>query len=431
MSSTRKPRICSLDKTNLDEDYHHSILISALRSVAALQVLATHLRGEFYPSLATLAEPTLWYQGLAFLTGFGHVAVLIFFLLSGWLVGGSLLNKLARPQILAAYAIDRLTRMWIVLVPAFILTLVLAALGNAIEPDHVSFAPDKEFSAASFLGNLFGMQGMAVPRFGGNFSLWSLANEMWYYALFPLLLLYFCARSLFGRVASLLVSALVASQLLVDITLYFLLWLLGVVFSRIRIELPRPMRWALILVLVAVVVVCRLEGSIGTLIVATFPEDLLISLLFLCLLSSLQFPADRTRPGNRLALLVAKLAPFSFTLYVVHYPILLTIKQIFRSHGVEHLSTHDPRSLIVYGAMFLAIVTFAWLFHLPFEAQTYRVRAFLKRLLLKPLNASAPASASSSGTSAPAGCRTSARGPDAPSRAAGRSVRTRQARTSL
>lgn len=431
MSSTVQPSIRSLDKTNLDESYQHSILISALRSLAALQVLATHLRGELYPSLATVSDPTLWYQGLAFLTGFGHSAVLIFFLLSGWLVGGSLLNKLDRPQILASYAIDRLTRMWIVLIPAFVLTLVLATLGKSIEPEHFSFAPDNEFSALSFLGNLFGLQGMAVPRFGGNFSLWSLANEMWYYALFPLLLLYFSARSWFARVASLLASALIASQLLVDITLYFLLWLLGVVFSRIRIEMPRPVRRTLILVLVAVVVYCRLEGSIGTLIVATFPEDLLISLLFLCVLSSLQYPADRTRPENRLALLVAKLAPFSFTLYVIHYPILLAVKQFLRLHGIGPLSTHNPASLLVYATLFLAIVGFAWLFHLPFEAQTHRLRAFLKRLLLKPLSASAPASASSSGTSAPAACRTSAVNPGAPSRGAGKSVRTGRARTSL
>jgi peptidoglycan/LPS O-acetylase OafA/YrhL len=331
-----------------------------------------------------VSDPALWYRGLAFLTGFGHVAVLIFFLLSGWLVGGSLLNKLDRPQILTSYAIDRLTRMWIVLVPAFVLTLVLATLSNAVEPDHFSFAPQNEFSGAAFLGNLVGMQGMAVPRFGGNFSLWSLANEMWYYALFPLLLLYFSARTRLARVGSLLVSALIASQLLVDITLYFLLWMLGVVFSRIRIVLPRPMRWALVLALVAVVVYCRLEGSIGTLIVETFPEDLLISLIFLCVLSSLQYPADRTRPGNRLALLVAKLAPFSFTLYVVHYPILLTIKQFLRPHGIGHLSARDPSSLIVYGALFLAIVIFAYLFHLPFEAQTHRLRGFVKQLVLKP-----------------------------------------------
>jgi len=37
----------------------------------------------------------------------------------------------------------------------------------------------------------------------------------------------------------------------------------------------------------------------------------------------------------------------------------------------------------VFCALFVAIVAFAWLFHLPFEAQTNRVRAFVKRLVLE------------------------------------------------
>lgn len=383
MSSTGEPSIRLLGKTNLNEDYQHAVLISALRSAAALQVLATHLRGELYPSLKTVSDPTLWYQGLAFLTGFGHVAVVIFFLLSGWLVGGSLLNKLDQPQILGSYAIDRLTRMWIVLVPAFLLTLALAALSKTIDPSQVSLTPNNEFSATAFIGNLIGLQGMAVPRFGGNFSLWSLSNEMWYYALFPLLLLPFIAHTRSGKIASLVLGAFIASQLLVDITLYFLLWLLGAAFSRVQIVLSRSMRRALVFALIVVVVYCRLEGSIGTLIVETFPEDLLISLIFLSLLSSLQFPADPTQAGNRLARLAALLAPFSFTLYVVHYPVLLTVKSFLRSYGIEELSTRDPGALLVYSALFLGIVLFAYLFHLPFEAQTHRLRSFVKRLVLE------------------------------------------------
>jgi len=50
-------RICLLDRTNLNESYQHSILISALRSIAALQVVAAHLRGELFPSLKTVADP--------------------------------------------------------------------------------------------------------------------------------------------------------------------------------------------------------------------------------------------------------------------------------------------------------------------------------------------------------------------------------------
>jgi len=386
MNPASAPRVSLLGKTNLDESCQHSLLISALRTCAALQVLATHLRGEFYPSLRTVSEPALWYQALAFLTGFGHLSVVIFFLLSGWLVGGSVLNKLGQPRLLASYAIDRVTRLWIVLIPGFVLTLVLGTVTGSVDPTRVSYAPDDAYSLTTFLGNLFGLQGMAVPRFGGNYALWSLANEIWYYALFPLLLP-IIGKSRFAKAAGPLLAIFIASQLLADISLYFLIWLLGVGFSRVRIVLSRPMRLALVAVLLALAAYLRLSGSIGTLIVATFPEDLLFSLLFLCLLSSLQFPAERSRPGNRIAIALGVLAPFSFTLYVIHYPLLYLIKHLGQPYGISHLSPTDPASMLVYGALFAGIVAFAWLFHLPFEAQTNGLRRFVKRILLEPRDA--------------------------------------------
>lgn len=377
-------RICLLDRTNLNENYQHSVLISALRSLAALQVVAAHLRGELFPSLKTVADPSLWYQGLAFFTGFSHIAVVIFFLLSGWLVGGSLLNKLGEPNCMISYAIDRLTRMWIVLVPAFVLTLAIGTITQTVDPGRISYAPDNEYSWSTFWGNLFGLQGMAVPRFGGNFSLWSLANEMWYYALFPLLLLPVIAQRGITKVAGLAACALIGYLLLFDLMLYFLIWLLGVLFSRIRIEMGRAARFVLIIVILGLAVHFRLSGSIGTLVAATFTEDLLFSVLFLCLLSSLQFPADRARMGNRLAKLAGLLAPFSFTLYVIHYPLIHLAEFLHGPAGTQTLSTSDPASLLVYAALFAAIVVFAYLFHLPFEAHTYRLRRFVKRMVIAP-----------------------------------------------
>lgn len=377
-------RIRLLDRTNLDERCQHSVLISALRSLAALQVVAAHLRGELFPSLKTVADPSLWYQALAFFTGFSHLAVVIFFLLSGWLVGGSLLNKLGEPHCMMSYAIDRLTRMWIVLVPAFVLTLVIGTITQAVDPGRISYAPENEYSWSAFWGNLFGLQGMAVPRFGGNFSLWSLANEMWYYALFPLLLLPVIGRSSVTKVGGVLACAFLGYHLLFDLVLYFLIWLLGVLFSRVQIALSRAARYLLIVALLALAVHLRMSGSIGTLVAATFAEDLLFSVLFLCLLSSLQFPADRARIGNRLAAVAGLLAPFSFTLYVIHYPLIYLAKFLHASIGTTTLSTTDPASLLVYAGLFGAIVVFAYLFHLPFEAQTYRLRRALKGLVLAP-----------------------------------------------
>ncbi|MEJ7807407.1 MAG: hypothetical protein WKG03_15970, partial [Telluria sp.] len=67
-----RPRFHRLARTNLDQDHHHSILIAVLRGLAAVEVAAAHLRAQSFPGLKGLQDPMLWYQVLAFLTGFSH-----------------------------------------------------------------------------------------------------------------------------------------------------------------------------------------------------------------------------------------------------------------------------------------------------------------------------------------------------------------------
>ena len=373
------PRVRLLSRTNLDQNYQHSVVISLLRGLAALEVVAAHLRGQLYPSLRAVEDPTLWYQALAFFTGFAHLAVVVFFVLSGWLVGGSLLNKLDQPRALLSYAIDRLTRMWIVLIPAFVLTLVIGTFTDGVDSSRVSYSPANEYSVAAFVGNLFGLQGMAVPRFGGNYSLWSLANEMWYYALFPLLVLPFVGKSRAARHTSAVLALVVASQLSFQIVLYFLIWLLGAVCSRVQVDAGRTTRWALVGVLLGMAVCFRLFGSTDVLVPESFAQDLVFSVVLLLVLSSLQFPAQPRLAGTRVAAAVgACLSPFSFTLYVVHFPLLDLLRHL---HAGGALSPDDPASLLVFAAMLVLILVLAWLFHLPFEAQTYRLRRFIKEMV--------------------------------------------------
>jgi peptidoglycan/LPS O-acetylase OafA/YrhL len=42
------------------------------------------------------------------------------------------------------------------------------------------------YTATTFVGNLAFLQTIAVPIFGTNGPMWSLANEFWYYLIFPL-----------------------------------------------------------------------------------------------------------------------------------------------------------------------------------------------------------------------------------------------------
>ena len=364
----------------LGDDYWHSITISLLRGLAAFLVAAAHLRADMYPGLRTLADPSLWFRGFAFITGFGHQAVLVFFVISGWLVGGSLLNKMSQPGAIANYAIDRATRLWTVLIPTFGLTLLFGLATGLLDPKGIDFSVANEFSALSFIGNLIGLQHVTFDDFGGNYPLWSLANETWYYALFPLLVLLFTARNHSVRIASGAALALAAAVLPGRITIYFAIWLLGVVFSRVRIECGVTMRCIWLVLLGAAMSYFRLTGDNDEFNADTLGMDLVCSVLLLAILSSLQFTAA---PDSRLSRPLARIgkffADFSFSLYVLHVPLIFLLKHIATTQfALPQLSPREPLHFVVYLGMLAILMGASYLSYLLFESQTYRIRRIVK-----------------------------------------------------
>jgi peptidoglycan/LPS O-acetylase OafA/YrhL len=384
MPSTYRPQFRLLARTNLNQDYNHSILIAVLRGLAAVEVAAAHLRAEVFPGLRGMQDPTLWYQTLAFFTGFAHQAVVIFFLLSGWLVGGSFLNKMREITSIKHYAVDRVTRLWIVLIPAFVLSLIIAGATKAVDAGSVSFAPGNEYSVLAFVGNLFGLQDRAVPHFGGNFPLWSLANETWYYILFPLLVLSFCGKSITSRISSAATCLIVAIILSGPIILYFSLWLLGVAFSRIQIIASTVHQVGVACLWCTIAIYFRLTAGNDTLDEASFCRHLTFSLPILLLLSSMQTEANRKCKSTMLAKKVGNvLAGFSFTLYVIHVPLLILLHSLYPPLRAGDLSPRHFSGLASYIIILAGILLLSYVFHLPFEAQTHRVRNFLKLRLIR------------------------------------------------
>lgn len=373
------PRFRLLQRSALGEHGWHSLLIALLRGLAALQVAAAHLRSDFMPGLRTLEQPSLWYQALAFGTGFAHQAVLLFFLISGWLVGGSLLNKMAEPGALRNYAIDRVSRLWTVLVPTFALSVAIGILTGALAARHADFSPANAYSWSALAGNLAGLQTIAVPPFGGNYPLWSLANESWYYLMFALLVLGLFgngrARALWAAVLMLCMAVLPLA-----ITLYFLLWLLGALFSRVRLDCGMPTRVLLGALLALLSVYFRLHGSNDDLVPASFGQDVLLSLVFLALLSSTTAtPVTGMAPLRAAAALLSR---FSFTLYVVHVPLMgLLHWLLWHLFGLRMLSPDRWSGLLAYAALLAVVLGFAYGFYLLFEARTGQVRRLMKRSL--------------------------------------------------
>lgn len=385
MHSRTMVRLTFQRYSELDDDSWHSILISLLRGLAAFIVVVAHLRAAMYPGLRAVADPPLWFKGLAFVSGFAHQAVLVFFVISGWLVGGSLLNKIRHPRAIAHYTIDRVTRLWTVLIPTFLLTLLFAAATGVVSPNELDFSPDNPYSAVNFLGSLVGLQRVLLPDFGGNFPLWSLANETWYYLLFPVLTVAFTARKPVVRIVCTAALVLLCVQLPTSIVAYFLIWLLGVLFSRIRIECGSVARWGWVLLVIAGACYFRLTGELDAFEITTLGQDIVCSLLYLVLLSSLQFKASAASALKRSSQRVGKFfAEFSFSLYVLHVPLIGLLHHLGTTHlGLQQLSPAVPFHTLIYIGMLATIMVTAYLSYLLFESRTYRIRAAAKRFFLQ------------------------------------------------
>ena len=151
-----------------------SLYLDALRFGAAFTVFVSHWAGARYSG-------GLFWQ----LMGYGRTAVIVFFVLSGFVIAWV---TETRERSFEDYAFSRIARLYSVIVPAFLLTAVLDRLATAIDPQlygpEVSLGPVERFLGYAlslvFLGESWGLT--MLPGF--NVPFWSLNYEAWYYVLF-------------------------------------------------------------------------------------------------------------------------------------------------------------------------------------------------------------------------------------------------------
>lgn len=171
--------------------------LNLIRGLAAMAVFTGHLRIIFFRDV-DVSDLNYLYKATVFVTGFGHLAVVIFFVLSGFLIIKSIDQSTKRGSWnTITYARNRFFRLWVVLIPCLILGLIWDRLGIAFWGDSLFYSNqwkyflnqdiENKLSATIFIGNALFLQKILVPTLGSNGALWSLTNEFWYYVIFPLL----------------------------------------------------------------------------------------------------------------------------------------------------------------------------------------------------------------------------------------------------
>ncbi|WP_425039320.1 acyltransferase family protein [Primorskyibacter sp. S187A] len=304
-----------------------STYLDGLRIAAAFIVLLSHFA---YPRFSD--GRWLWVREW----NLGSDAVIVFFVLSGLVIAHVAQHK---PGGIRQFTFDRATRLISVALPALLLTYALDRTGAALAPQVYEgwfYNPlplwDMLLRGLSFSNE---WQGLAT-RLGTNGPFWSLSYEAAYYALFAIA---FYTAGL-RRIALLLLGAWVFG---LNILVLMPTWLMGVWLYRhlqqahTPVPRPRAVLYAIAPVILYVLAqlahlpaqLYALTASLDHMLDLRFSNEILwnwlLGLLVTCHLIGMAHLLRRVTDRSHLMRVSPALswsAGGSFSLYVMHYPLL-------------------------------------------------------------------------------------------------------------
>lgn len=326
-----------------------------LRGFAAVYVLIYHIF-----SLTNFIPETI--QNLFF--SFGQEAVMLFFLLSGFVIYISVHSK---PDIsFSYYFIRRFRRIYFPFIIALILSAFLAILNQKFL---------QQFSWTELIGNLLMLQdfsakpGVLVRPFLQNYPLWSLSYEWWFYLLFfPLYKSVFFQRPhriywvFIGSFISYVIYIIYPNAIALYLG-YFIIWWCGVEAAEIYVRTQR-----FTLRTVKPILICLFWMSIISFIPVILTNTIQFGYYpflnfrhfasaFLAILGGLIWYFYQLRYFNKILGFFSKIAPISYGVYIFHYPILAQL----------NLSEYIPNLWLDYSLKLLLILGMSYLVEIKLQ----------------------------------------------------------------
>ena len=332
-----------------------SVLLDLIRALSAFVVALAHLsflsyRGEFKDCLVWAAHP----------------AVIIFFVLSGYVIAFSCYTKHTNFH---GYTLARLVRLYPVYLTALVLIPILDFFGRNNAPGlYINYPyPSLEFIGLIYLFFLQELDVFNSIKYFSDGPLWSLSYEFWYYIFFGLIVYYY--KSIFKSKLIVLIFVILGLSIFLRIILLFPAWLCGVVLydlttnKKIKLSPSLCLYGCLLsgIVFVGIVFPSPLEHFITQM---TFRFQLLLSTelafsstyirdyLIGCTFAIFLFFAEQTTrrqdfassfmglflKNNLSKSLIKTFSGFSYTLYALHVPLILFMSSfyLFDSHSLTH-----------------------------------------------------------------------------------------------
>jgi peptidoglycan/LPS O-acetylase OafA/YrhL len=355
--------------------------LDLIRGLAAAAVTFQHLRALLLLDWPDTSVHSPLSAGVYLLAKFAHPAVIVFFVLSGFLVGSSGIRSVQnRTWSFPRYLLHRVLRLEIVLLPALLLGLLWDTLGSHVlaSPFYTAgwFSRSINLGWPALLGNAAFVQDILVPNFGTNAALWSLAYEFWYYVLFGLLVTA-AIRTTRLWLRFVLAALILAIAWFTGFGIMALasLWFLGLgIYLLPRMSLSNRRRTAL-LILSTLLFLAFLGATFGRpaprwALLHPLAVDLTTGILFSFVLYAV-LHANPARP--RYQKIAHRIAAPTYTLYANHLPaIVLLLAWI----GVRRPPT--PAHCLELAGWFIVIWFYSYGLYLLFESRTKATRDWIE-----------------------------------------------------
>src|SRR5574341_404999 len=348
--------------------------LDGLRALAALQVAAFHATRMLWSPMDASPAQFRLYEVVSFFTDYGFQAVMLFFVLSGFVIHLPAARGGVETFEARRFLWKRARRLYPALIAALALTYALDRIGAWLAPAVYAPLPPTGYSLShspgTLLGNLAFLQYLGLPLFGTDVPLWSLAYDGWYYMIYALVFM-----PVRRRWAAIPAYGLMLYVSLVGTVLheYFFalngfgppfpvwhfvagsgMWFLGAGLAEAYARgerqprprpqpppRPSPLQGGGKKIGERVVLIAALAAILGLMITHDTALNLLRDWLWagaaagLIRVGASQSGGRIVEGFRRLVRLFAPLAGASYTLYLIHFPPMMLIRVLYLKDGLD------------------------------------------------------------------------------------------------